>query len=122
MAETITVPLSRLYEEGGTTFDEIEIKAPWRALYAQHGDPFAHMRLEDGTIFFQVLHAVVDDYLRELIVEPGFAKIGAISVPDAKLVEKALFDFFSKGDGVTPTTPLELSAEDMAGADPRRSN
>ncbi|MDI7924598.1 phage tail assembly protein [Ferirhizobium litorale] len=91
----ITIPLSKPYTVHDKTFASIKLREPrYREIFMEgRGKPREWQPSPHGPVIVSY-PAVVDSYLQELIVEPGYECIGNLDVVDALALEKAVLDFF----------------------------
>lgn len=92
---TTPVPLSRKYTAHDKTFDKVMLRLPtYKEIYMDGlGKPFDFQMTANGPI--QVTYAeVVDGYLQQIVIEPGYDCIAGLEPLDAMALERAVCDFF----------------------------
>jgi hypothetical protein len=92
-----TIPLTRSYEAHGKTFDSVTIREPTYAITHIRGlgRPYDFQPSKEGMIAV-TYPTVVDEYLQQLVVEPGYECLSALSAIDALRLERAVCDFFTE--------------------------
>ncbi|MFK0330706.1 hypothetical protein ACIQUB_06240 [Rhizobium sp. NPDC090275] len=89
------VPLSKQYTVHDKTFSEVKLREPtYSEIFMQgRGKPREWQPSPHGPVVVSY-PGVVDSYLQELVVEPGYEFLSSLSVVDALKLEKAVLDFF----------------------------
>ncbi|RAX42401.1 hypothetical protein [Rhizobium tropici] len=92
---TTPVPLSRKYKAHDKTFNEVVLRLPtYKEIFMDGlGKPFEFQMTASGPI--QVTYPeVIDGYLQQIVIEPGYEYIAGLEPPDAMALERAVCDFF----------------------------
>jgi hypothetical protein len=104
MADGIVL-LSKSYTAHETTFDRIVLREPtYKEIFMDgHGKPEEWQMTKAGPV--RVVHpAIVDAYVQELIVEPGYDRIGRLNAIDSLKLEREICDFFLVSSGSTTSS------------------
>jgi hypothetical protein len=95
MAE-IKVPLSKDYQSHDKAFNEIVLREPTYTEICMEGlgRPQEWQRMADGSAMLITYPAVVDGYLKKIVVSPGYENITALSAKDTIKLQEAVCSFF----------------------------
>lgn len=111
----VAITLSKSYTAHGKTFDTVTVREPtYREIYMDAlGKPQEWQPSSGGVPVHVTYPSVVDDYLKRLIVEPGYECVGELSAADAMALERAVCGFFH--DTTASTKPSTRSSSGSAG-------
>jgi len=116
MTQTV-VTLSKSYTAHDKTFDKITLREPtYREIYMDGiGRPQEWQPSSDGKPVLVTYFSVVDEYLQQIVVEPGYECIGALNAIDAMKMERAVCGFFQD------TTELKTTSTSSSSGSAGRS-
>jgi hypothetical protein len=109
-----SVKLSKSYSAHDKTFDAVTLREPtYKEIYIDGlGKPQEWQPAGNGQGILVTYPNVVDEYLQQIVVEPGYDCIGGLNPIDALKLERAVCDFFTGTPASTkpPTSSSSGSA------------